>query len=71
MLYSHKDCCHLYKFRKSIYTVIMFALLFTVFVTLHSHTGFNISSAMSDLKKTINSFSIIPEPLDLTTVTLS
>jgi len=49
----------------------MFALLFTVFVTLPSHAGFNISSAMSDLRKTMDSFSIIPEALDSTTVTLS
>jgi len=52
------------------FIVIRFALLFTVFVTLLSHTGFNISSAMSDLRKTMDSFSIIPEVLDLITVTL-
>jgi len=49
----------------------MFALLFTVFVTSTSHAGFNISPAMSDLRKTMDSFSNVPEASDLTTVTLS
>jgi len=44
---------------------------FYSFVTLLSHTVFNIRSAMSDLRKSMDSFSIIPGALDLTTVTLS
>ena len=48
----------------------MFAQLFTVFVTLPPNTGFNISSTMSDLRKTMDSFSLIPDGLDITPITL-
>jgi len=43
----------------------MLALLFTVFVTLPPNTGFNMSSVLSDLRKTMDSFDLIPENLDL------
>jgi len=43
----------------------MFALLFTVLVTLPLNTGFNMSSVLSDLRKTMDSFDLIPENLDL------
>ena len=48
----------------------MFALLFTVFVTLPPNTGLNMSSVMSDLRKTMDSFDLIPENLDLLADTL-
>jgi len=43
----------------------MFALLFTVLVTLPPNTGFNMSSVLSDLRKTMDSFDLIPDNLDL------
>jgi len=68
--HSNKDCRNLYQFRSSINLVMMFALLFTVLVTLLPNTGFNISSDMSDLRKTLDSFTFPPEGLDITPFTL-
>jgi len=48
----------------------MFSLLFTVFVTLPPNTGLNMSSVLSDLRKTVDSFDLVPENLDLLADTL-
>jgi len=53
MLYRHKDCYHSYRFGNSIHIIIMFALLFTVFVTLSSNTG-PISEALALTKVTLS-----------------
>jgi len=68
--HSNKDCRNLYQSRSSINIVMMFALLFTVLVTLLPNTEFNMSSDMSDLRKTLHSFTFPPEGLNITPFTL-